>query len=1168
VVARQIDVLIIHHPHERSVAERLRGKLSQDLNIESGATEGDIAGRLPGQDEVRAVVVVVGEAVAPGVVASLDHLARRSHLYLLVAPGPWASDLGNFPRERTFGIEQVGELAAVIARDIGLPDTSESSSDAPQLANAPPATPASSSAASKTAATRTRATGMPPLRSEEESGAPETLDPSIFSALDGSALAALGQAARLARLGGASRIHMDHLFVGLYREPDGPTYRFFAGDGVTADELGRLVKGISEPIVLDPPMDYTDEIVGQAPPAISRHVGAALRAARDIASINSSKDRPERWIASRHLLYGALSVDRCSLVKALRRDGRLDKDRIDLADHGDPSRSATDLASNVDSAAQTAAQPGRPDAPADADAPVSLDAAIAGFASDDAKGPDLLDIRREVDALGKVIAARDVVPPLAIGLFGDWGTGKTFFMKRLQRRIRTIAQAEKDNRKPGETPVYCQEIVQLEFNAWTYIEENLWASLASAIFDGLDASLTRRDKDPDALRKDPETLRTDEFDRARILTDRAAAQHQLDVAQQAKAEADRHVSSTEARLKNLESGSITAAEIVAGAWTTAMSDQATKDRADKATTDIKDVATDLHLDPASVTRDLRTGGSIGSRLMVVLRSLFKGWRSWVLIAGLALVIVAAVAALPLAGLGGIVATVGVLTASLAPAWRTLGSARAEYLAIVKRDEAALETERKDALERAAKAQAEIDTARKQVLTAETSLENLRPSRQLANFVSGRHGSADYRSRLGVVAQAREDFEQLTQLITKGRATDGNGAAPFPPSVDRIILYIDDLDRCREKEVVDVLQAVHLLLAFRLFVVVVAVDPRWLVHSLRVQSRVLQGQGAARDGEGEMDEDEAAEWQSTPLNYLEKIFQVPYAIRPMGESGFKAMIDNLVGPTERQARAGSAAQEGASGPADASAPSTAIEEPEAGTDEAATPEIEPVPDQSERIADTQPSDQADDAQAHQLPAADDEEEDQLPVEMQPGFLHISDDERTFMGWLHPLVQTPRAAKRFVNVYRILKASVEPDRRSKLVDPAEHRAVLTLLAMLTSHPTETTALLQALVDERPSTDWWSFFEGVRDAARKKARDEERAAAIASGRPDPGPDSDDDDDWMALSEKLDKVQASWPDAPAPPFTRWARDVSRFSFESSRVVLTPAPEATGAEEPVAVRA
>ncbi len=51
------------------------------------------------------------------------------------------------------------------------------------------------------------------------------------------------------------------------------------------------------------------------------------------------------------------------------------------------------------------------------------------------------------------------------------------------------------------------------------------------------------------------------------------------------------------------------------------------------------------------------------------------------------------------------------------------------------------------------------------------------------------------------------------------------------SVDRIVVYIDDLDRCRPAIVVKVLEAVHLLLAFDFVVVVVGVDARWVGRSL-------------------------------------------------------------------------------------------------------------------------------------------------------------------------------------------------------------------------------------------------------------------------------------------------------------------------------------------------
>src|SRR5205814_8560492 len=103
-----------------------------------------------------------------------------------------------------------------------------------------------------------------------------------------------------------------------------------------------------------------------------------------------------------------------------------------------------------------------------------------------------------------------------------------------------------------------------------------------------------------------------------------------------------------------------------------------------------------------------------------------------------------------------------------------------------------------------------------------------------------------------------------------------------PQIDRIILYIDDLDRCPEDKVFAVLQAVHLLLAFPLFVVVVGVDPRWLLHSLKRNVQAFEDESTQAD---EMQDEEDMHWESTPLNYLDKIFQIPFTLRPMQLSGF-------------------------------------------------------------------------------------------------------------------------------------------------------------------------------------------------------------------------------------------------------------------------------------------
>src|SRR6185369_118728 len=111
-------------------------------------------------------------------------------------------------------------------------------------------------------------------------------------------------------------------------------------------------------------------------------------------------------------------------------------------------------------------------------------------------------------------------------------------------------------------------------------------------------------------------------------------------------------------------------------------------------------------------------------------------------------------------------------------------------------------------------------------------------------------------------------------------------------IDRIVLYIDDLDRCPPKQVVDVLQAIHLLLAFELFVVVVGVDARWVRHALRKHYPEMLDESPddqKSDGKKETRWTRAA----TPRDYVEKIFQIPFWIKPMEPGDSEKLFKGLI-----------------------------------------------------------------------------------------------------------------------------------------------------------------------------------------------------------------------------------------------------------------------------------
>ena len=176
-------------------------------------------------------------------------------------------------------------------------------------------------------------------------------------------------------------------------------------------------------------------------------------------------------------------------------------------------------------------------------------------------------------------------------------------------------------------------------------------------------------------------------------------------------------------------------------------------------------------------------------------------------------------------------------------------------------------------------QAQRDQALADKDAAVRDLRSLQDAGHVGRYLSDKAQSAAYRDRLGLVSLIREDLEQLS------RALDPASPDSVDARIERIVLYIDDLDRCAPDRVVEVLQAVHLLLAFPLFVVVVAVEHRWLLACLELHYRKMLG-----------DDDDAVkqmkDWELTPADYLEKIFQIPLTLRPMSSDGFGRLVDSL------------------------------------------------------------------------------------------------------------------------------------------------------------------------------------------------------------------------------------------------------------------------------------
>ncbi|MCP5103572.1 MAG: hypothetical protein GY950_09345, partial [bacterium] len=346
----------------------------------------------------------------------------------------------------------------------------------------------------------------------------------------------------------------------------------------------------------------------------------------------------------------------------------------------------------------------------------------------------------------------------------------------------------------------------------------------------------------------------------------------------------------------------------------------------------------------------------------------------------------------------------------------------------------------------------INEADRRISEAEAELQRINAGGLVYDFAKDRTKDPQYIKRLGIISVIRKDFTDLLELLEDWRK---NGE----DSVDRIILYIDDLDRCHPDRVVQVLQAVHLLLAVPLFNVVVAVDARWLERSL--YKAYLPEAVAQKAAVGEQVEN----LDFSPQQYLEKIFQIPYSLPRMAEEGFRDLVDHLIITRSEYKAQISPPGETEDIPPEKDEP---VPEPipvgDGATDKitAATP-VPPPLSEEEREKEKQ----------RQI-----EEEKQKEEEMRKA-LTLEDYEQTYLQGLYRFVETPRLAKRLINIYRLIRvAAVDKDFKGFLGDETQgqYRAALVLLAINTGYPVVSTRLLRLIRGCKKVKSWSAFLKAV--------------------------------------------------------------------------------------------
>jgi KAP-like P-loop domain-containing protein len=411
--------------------------------------------------------------------------------------------------------------------------------------------------------------------------------------------------------------------------------------------------------------------------------------------------------------------------------------------------------------------------------------------------------------------------------------------------------------------------------------------------------------------------------------------------------------------------------------------------------------------------------------------------------------------------------------------------------------------------------AELELASAAERELQRELSDLSAGRRLARLASERIG--DYREHLGLVSRIHDDFVRMSELLRRerdakppssdaaGRKLEQGEEDGDLPRIDRIVLYIDDLDRCPPRRVMQVLEAVHLILAVPLFVVVVAVDPRWLLQSLKLHYAEMLAHEVQQD---ESSDGRASRWDASPIHYLEKIIQVPFALRPMSESSVRSLVCGLL-PIELPSDS----------PDNAKRPSEQTEATEPVADRGA---------QANGIS--EPREQPEDLF---VPAAD----PVLPVgvpSLNPRTLALTQAERDFTATVAASLRTPRMVKKFTNLYRLLRVGLD-DRSGGLDrflqentgDAPEYEAVLILLAMIIAFPEDASSFLLGLLEPQTSEDGWAGYV-------RRSEPKEWSADLTR--------------FLETVTPTQEHERQW---TCEPFRSWALEVSRYSFATGQEVF-----------------
>lgn len=492
---------------------------------------------------------------------------------------------------------------------------------------------------------------------------------------------------------------------------------------------------------------------------------------------------------------------------------------------------------------------------------------------DNETGKDSIGVQQEATAIAQLLTVKDLVPPFTVGLFGGWGSGKTFMFNQIKD---VIIKIQKSYRCENQSSYdYAGHIYVVKFDAWTYSKGNIWSSLMYTILTELNKqiqieTILKKKFGPGFFGKsvveELEALTSNEIEfldkyngstieKETISKDLAEA---VNIAYDYNKEKLDELKLKRYSLKQKES-LITNNKFIS--VLRSVIEETTKDPPPRPEAQNQEAQDRIHDTSVKKISSLTLVKSI----WVLIND--GEWTNYFYIAIATTFVVPILMWFVLKSFTLLLSSIILPGIATLCRWKTQAD---EFMAHVQPLLGEIEKyknwdELKEGIEK------EIKNCKKQ-LAKEQEESRLIEGTNLKDFLN-MHKQTGYGSNLDIVHQVQKDLNKLCEALFNEKQKSF-----FPRGKPRIVLFIDDLDRCPADAVVDTLEALQLLVKSKAFVAVVAMDMQYVTLALEKKYQGILKQGSHPSG----------------LDYLEKIIQLSFRVPPLKlEGSISSYIDSLV-----------------------------------------------------------------------------------------------------------------------------------------------------------------------------------------------------------------------------------------------------------------------------------